>query len=335
MSSRVASIKLSSGGGSAWKRKEREEWPACTPLSSCHHTSPNLSPDPPPCPAAPLAPLAPAPFSPLSPCSYGFCIYQDPKVTDVACAGLNGMRMGDRTLTVRRASEGQKQMAEQKQQQQQVAVFAPTQAARVVKLSHAGAPGAGGWGGGADVGGWGAAPSGCTALPFCCMLPFLHPSHPPVPCCSLHPGPLILALPPHLPFPALLRSCLRACRAVTDEELTDDGEYSDIMEDMKEECGKYGTVVQVRRRRGGGWSCNVGGLVQEGRGLAWSSLRGSRLCFCSPQVDQQVHSKQQQRLTQPSLRIPRPRCAGAHPAAAACGRAATSRPGQDHHRVCG
>jgi hypothetical protein len=52
------------------------------------------------------------------------------------------MRMGDRTLTVRRASEGQKQMAEAKQQQQ-VAAFAPTQAARVVKLSHAGAPGAG------------------------------------------------------------------------------------------------------------------------------------------------------------------------------------------------
>lgn len=33
--------------------------------------------------------------------------------------------------------------------------------------------------------------------------------------------------------------------AVTMEELQDDGEYSDIMEDMRDECGRYGTVVAV------------------------------------------------------------------------------------------
>jgi hypothetical protein len=38
-------------------------------------------------------------------CRYGFCVYEDPRVTDIACQGLNGMRMGDRTLTVRRATE--------------------------------------------------------------------------------------------------------------------------------------------------------------------------------------------------------------------------------------
>lgn len=32
-------------------------------------------------------------------------MYVDPGVTDVACAGLNGLAMGDRTLTVRRAAE--------------------------------------------------------------------------------------------------------------------------------------------------------------------------------------------------------------------------------------
>lgn len=32
-------------------------------------------------------------------------VYADPNVTDVACAGLNGMRMGERVLTVRRATE--------------------------------------------------------------------------------------------------------------------------------------------------------------------------------------------------------------------------------------
>lgn len=38
-------------------------------------------------------------------CRYGFVVYQDPSVTDVACAGLNGMRMGERVLTVRRATD--------------------------------------------------------------------------------------------------------------------------------------------------------------------------------------------------------------------------------------
>ena len=41
----------------------------------------------------------------LGSCRYGFVVYQDPTVTDIACAGLNGMRMGERTLTVRRATE--------------------------------------------------------------------------------------------------------------------------------------------------------------------------------------------------------------------------------------
>lgn len=36
---------------------------------------------------------------------YGFVVYADGAVTDIACAGLNGMRMGERVLTVRRATE--------------------------------------------------------------------------------------------------------------------------------------------------------------------------------------------------------------------------------------
>ena len=32
-------------------------------------------------------------------------VFADAAVTDVACAGLNGMRMGERVLTVRRATE--------------------------------------------------------------------------------------------------------------------------------------------------------------------------------------------------------------------------------------
>lgn len=37
---------------------------------------------------------------------YAFCVYQDPAVTDIACAALNGIKMGDKTLTVRRAIQG-------------------------------------------------------------------------------------------------------------------------------------------------------------------------------------------------------------------------------------
>ncbi|KAF3965025.1 hypothetical protein ACB098_05G083900 [Castanea mollissima] len=35
---------------------------------------------------------------------YGFCVYQDPAVTDIACAALTGLKMGDKILTVRRAT---------------------------------------------------------------------------------------------------------------------------------------------------------------------------------------------------------------------------------------
>lgn len=34
------------------------------------------------------------------------CSFQDPAVTDIACAALNGLKMGDKTLTVRRATVG-------------------------------------------------------------------------------------------------------------------------------------------------------------------------------------------------------------------------------------
>jgi splicing factor U2AF subunit len=37
---------------------------------------------------------------------YAFCVYKDISVTDIACAALNGIKMGDKTLTVRRANQG-------------------------------------------------------------------------------------------------------------------------------------------------------------------------------------------------------------------------------------
>ncbi|KAI4331428.1 hypothetical protein MLD38_029618 [Melastoma candidum] len=40
---------------------------------------------------------------------YAFCVYSDLSVTDIACAALNGIKMGDKTLTVRRANQGTNQ----------------------------------------------------------------------------------------------------------------------------------------------------------------------------------------------------------------------------------
>ncbi len=39
----------------------------------------------------------------LLPLGYAFCEYMDDKITKIACEGLNGMALGDRTLTVRKA----------------------------------------------------------------------------------------------------------------------------------------------------------------------------------------------------------------------------------------
>ncbi|XP_043715064.1 splicing factor U2af large subunit B-like isoform X24 [Telopea speciosissima] len=58
---------------------------------------------------------------------YAFCVYQDLSVTDIACAALNGIKMGDKTLTVRRANQGASQPKPEQesillQAQQQVAL---------------------------------------------------------------------------------------------------------------------------------------------------------------------------------------------------------------------
>lgn len=61
---------------------------------------------------------------------YAFCAYQDPSVTDIACAALNGIIMGDKTLTVRRASVG---TTLQKPEQESVLLHAQQQVAFQVK----------------------------------------------------------------------------------------------------------------------------------------------------------------------------------------------------------
>ncbi|CAD6255765.1 unnamed protein product [Miscanthus lutarioriparius] len=49
---------------------------------------------------------------------YAFCVYQDLNVTDIACAALNGIKMGDKTLTVKRANQGEQESILLQAQQQ-------------------------------------------------------------------------------------------------------------------------------------------------------------------------------------------------------------------------
>ncbi|GJN25840.1 hypothetical protein PR202_gb13724 [Eleusine coracana subsp. coracana] len=110
---------------------------------------------------------------------YAFCVYQDVNVTDIACAALNGIKMGDKTLTVRRANQG----ASQPRPEQENVLLQAQQQVQLQKLVY-------------QVG----------ALPTKVV-------------------------------------CLT--QVVSADELKDDEEYEDIMEDMRLEAGKYGTLVKV------------------------------------------------------------------------------------------
>ncbi|CAL5367225.1 unnamed protein product [Camellia sinensis] len=126
---------------------------------------------------------------------YAFCVYQDLSVTDIACAALNGIKMGDKTLTVRRANQGTTQP---KPEQESVLLHAQQQIALQGYLIHL----------------------------------FLG----------------VIALEPRrlmLQPVALATKVLCLTQVVTADELKDDEDYEDILEDMRIECGKFGTLVNI------------------------------------------------------------------------------------------
>ncbi|XP_042508428.1 splicing factor U2af large subunit B-like isoform X2 [Macadamia integrifolia] len=110
---------------------------------------------------------------------YAFCVYQDLSVTDIACAALNGIKMGDKTLTVRRANQGASQP---KPEQESILLQAQQQVALQRLVFQGGA----------------------------------------------------------LPTKVI---CLT--QVVSADELKDDEEYEDIMDDMRTEGAKYGTLVNL------------------------------------------------------------------------------------------
>lgn len=120
---------------------------------------------------------------------FAFCEYVDPEVTDIACEGLNGMELGDKTLVVKRASIGTKQKA--------------------ISTSSGGI-------------------AGITML-------------------AEEEGQL---------RPTRV---LQMFNMVTPEELQDDDEYEEISEDIRDECSKYGKVLDLKIPRGiGGSRSNFG-----------------------------------------------------------------------------
>ncbi|KAL8507467.1 hypothetical protein ACS0TY_018129 [Phlomoides rotata] len=124
---------------------------------------------------------------------YGFCMYKDPSVTDIACAALNGLKVGDKTLTVRRATISGQLKSEQEnilaQAQQHIAMQKMVLGAGEMNL---------------PVGG-------------------IEP-------------PVTMEIPTKI-------LCLT--EVVTTDELMDDGEYGEILEDMREECQKFGDLIDV------------------------------------------------------------------------------------------
>lgn len=126
---------------------------------------------------------------------YGFCEYLDPSVTDAACAGLNDMKLGDKTLTVRRAMS--------------------QESARAVA---------------------GAAGSVNSALSM-----GLDPSQAAMQAISM--AGIGLGIP-SVPLGNPSRVVV-LLNMVTPEELEDDEEYSDIVDDIKGECERYGSVQSI------------------------------------------------------------------------------------------
>lgn len=116
---------------------------------------------------------------------YAFAEYLDPSITDAACAGLNGMPLGDKKLVVQRANIGGSK--------------APLPPASSVPPLM-----------GASL-----------------QVPGLN---------SFEAGPAT--------------EVLVLMNMVTPEELEDDEEYEDILDDVREECGRYGSVRSLEIPRG-------------------------------------------------------------------------------------
>ncbi|KAJ1799697.1 hypothetical protein LPJ59_001650 [Coemansia sp. RSA 2399] len=165
---------------------------------------------------------------------FAFCEYEDPNVTDIACQGLNGMDLGERRLVVQRASLGARggeggggqhdRRPQQQQQQNQGSGYPPSQYAQDNGYPQR------------------QMPPPPPPPPY--ALPAMHGLPPPV---GSVPG--MQATP-----------VVQLLNMVTEGELEDDEEYADIVDDVRDECGSYGTVIELLIPRNGGSDVKVPGV---------------------------------------------------------------------------
>ena len=157
--------------------------------------------------------------------SKGYCFfeYRDPSVTDTAVMGLNNLKIGDKTLTVRRA---------------QPKVEGPGMGAGVAFGQGAPAMGAGGAAfGGMDIA---SIVPGLTTAQVAALMALRSQSGGGAPMMAAAPAPVAPAAPMR---PAT--RILVLTQMVVPEILRDDTEYREIFEDIDSECRRYGEVRSV------------------------------------------------------------------------------------------
>jgi splicing factor U2AF subunit len=173
---------------------------------------------------------------------YGFFVYVDQSVTDVACQGLHGMKMGDKVLTVRRATT----QGSVKPGGASTAIVPPPIYGGVLP-----AMGQEGWMPGMGPMSGVAGMPGTYAMPDQSAMFAQVQAHLAGAGGAGAPGAagvdgVAAGAPGVLPPAANPESTVLSLTDMLDvEELRDDTEYAEITEDMKEECGKYGAVLSM------------------------------------------------------------------------------------------
>ncbi|KAJ1766775.1 hypothetical protein IW140_001425 [Coemansia sp. RSA 1813] len=163
---------------------------------------------------------------------FAFCEYEDPNVTDIACQGLNGMDLGDKRLVVQRASlgargggdGGQQDRRPQHQNQQ------PGQSQHQQQYQQPGHQNRGH-----------RYPPDQYAQHNGYAQRQMAPPPPP------HMAPAMHGQPPAGSVPGMQATpIVQLLNMVTEGELEDDEEYADIVDDVRDECSNYGSVVDLR-----------------------------------------------------------------------------------------
>ncbi|CAN0218966.1 unnamed protein product [Ectocarpus sp. 6 AP-2014] len=177
------------------------------------------------------------PGSPTSK-GYGFCEYLNAGVTAIACEGLHGMTLGDKTLTVRPATDRGSSGGQQQQQQQQ---HYQQQAMPGMQM-----------GGGQQMG-LTAPPTQQEQMQLAQAMAALDPNASQAAMASLAQGGAG-AVPSAAAESAVAANLIRAIpptrvlvmlNMVTEAELRDPQEYEDIVDDIQQECSSHGTVLSI------------------------------------------------------------------------------------------